>query len=485
MIKKYLQFINESNDSLDILLESNIVYSKKLSKVLSKINSPIAKRLIEVENKDYPVTSNYFDITPDKNNSINFIPDRKAKEILGENVEVYKYRGDGGWLKHKSTNDNIFNKLGYKYEEDTEPYKPNSSDDGEMVGKVISEISGNTYIWTKWYSGGEYKGEGVYNENKLTLSDKMAELLKNVWIKNRQDITVGRCVRAIMKKTEDTFTDQEYETFVNLFKSEIDKLNDKFSYFDIVEGSDIHYWYQYVNYYDRRGTIGNSCMSCASEEMLEIYTDNNDNVKLVILKSEFDYEKIVGRALLWYLNDGKKYLDRIYTINDSDVQLFREYAKENGWYSKYSNQSTSDGRAIAPNGDIEHLTLVVTLNKKTYDEYPYLDTLKYLFNGKLYNEKKSDGILLEDTEGGFIDDNDCDVCGGTGRVSCYDCSGEGTVECYECDGSGSVECSNCKGNGCSDCDGEGKVECDECGGRGEHTCNECGGDGELDCPECS
>ena len=85
MIKKYLQFINESNDSLDMLLESNIVYSNKLNKVLTKINSPIAKRLLEIQNTDYPVTSNYFDISPDKNNSINFISDRKAKEILGEN----------------------------------------------------------------------------------------------------------------------------------------------------------------------------------------------------------------------------------------------------------------------------------------------------------------------------------------------------------------------------------------------------------------
>ena len=69
---------------------------------------------------------------------------------------------------------------------------------------------------------------------KLTISDKMSDLLKSIWSKNRQDIAVGRCIRAIMRKTEDSFTDKEYEVFVNLFKSEIDKLNNKFSYFDIV-----------------------------------------------------------------------------------------------------------------------------------------------------------------------------------------------------------------------------------------------------------
>ncbi len=140
----------------------------------------------------------------------------------------------------------------YKYTEDTEPYKPNSNDDGESDGKVVSELSENTYIWVKWYSNGEYKGEGVYNQNKLTISDKMSDLLKSIWSKNRQDIAVGRCIRAIMRKTEDSFTDKEYEVFVNLFKSEIDKLNNKFSYFDIVSGMDIHYWYQCSNYYEKK-----------------------------------------------------------------------------------------------------------------------------------------------------------------------------------------------------------------------------------------
>lgn len=512
MIKKYLQFINESNDSLDMLLESNIVYSNKLNKVLTKINSPIAKRLLEIENKDYPVTSNYFDISPDKNNSINFISDRKAKEILGENKEIYKYTGDGGWLKHKSVNDNIFSKLEYKYTEDTEPYKPNSNDDGESVGKVVSELSGNTYIWVKWYSNGEYKGEGVYNQNKLTISDKMSDLLKSIWSKNRQDIAVGRCIRAIMRKTEDSFTDKEYEVFVNLFKSEIDKLNNKFSYFDIVSGMDIHYWYQCSNYYEKKGTIGNSCMSYAREQMLEIYTDNS-NVELVILKSENNEEKIVGRALLWHLDDGKKFLDRIYTINDSDVQLFKEYAKQNGWYSKYYNGSSDNGLAISPTGEGETLKLVVTLNRKHYSEYPYLDTLKYFFNGKLYNNKISGSITLEDTDGGFIDD-ECEICGGSGRVSCYECGGDGNMECGKCDGDGRVDCDECDGNGniecgecdgtgldendneckecngkgkieCYECDGKGRVECEECDGKGDIECYECGGCGEVDCPECS
>ena len=46
MIKKYSDFINESLDFL--LLESNVIYSDKLRRALSKIDSPVAKKLLEI-----------------------------------------------------------------------------------------------------------------------------------------------------------------------------------------------------------------------------------------------------------------------------------------------------------------------------------------------------------------------------------------------------------------------------------------------------
>ena len=64
MIKRYLDFIGES---LEFLLESDVVYSEKFRKVISNILSPISSKLLEIENKDLPVRSNYFDILKDKN----------------------------------------------------------------------------------------------------------------------------------------------------------------------------------------------------------------------------------------------------------------------------------------------------------------------------------------------------------------------------------------------------------------------------------
>ena len=60
MIKKYFDFINENLEFL--LNESNVVFSDKLRRALTKIDSPIAKKMLDIENKDFPVQANYFDV---------------------------------------------------------------------------------------------------------------------------------------------------------------------------------------------------------------------------------------------------------------------------------------------------------------------------------------------------------------------------------------------------------------------------------------
>jgi hypothetical protein len=76
------------------------------------------------------------------------------------------------------------------------------------------------------------------------------------------------------------------------------------------------------------------------------------------MKSTEDTDKIVGRALLWNLKDGRKYQDRIYTINDSDKILFSQWADNNG-YQKY---------------DSSHIVKEVQLGNHDYEKYPYMDT---------------------------------------------------------------------------------------------------------------
>jgi hypothetical protein len=189
-------------------------------------------------------------------------------------------------------------------------------------------------------------------------------------------------------------------------------------------------------------------------------------------------------------------MDRIYTIKDSDVQLFRDWARENGWYTKQYNSSTDSGRANAPDGtQVDLGTLTVDIKKGMYEAYPYLDTLKYFNPGKgtLSNRRTGgDEYILEDTGGELWR---CEYCGGSGMQTCGDCDGDGSWECRRCDGEGERSCTECKGEGyvedsegnhtdcdscggdgknsCVYCDGDGTIECDNCGGRGEHSCYEC------------
>jgi hypothetical protein len=486
MIKRYFEFINEK---LEILLESNVVYSDDFKKVLSMMNTPLSKTLLDMENKDYDVKSNYFDIIKTKNDYVSFIPDKKAQDII-KSKELVKYTVDSSeWLEHTSSNNDIFNKLGYKYKEDY-PYCPRGSDIGEVINKVSLDDSNYEYVWVKFKDiNGNERGEGVYTSNALSRQEN-----KDVWSKNRQNIKVGKIIRPLLKTNNIEVSDKEIEEFVNLYKSTIDKINDKFHFFEIVEGDDIAFWYNIDNYYETIGTLGSSCMRTAHSTWFEIYTKNPNQVNLVILKSDMDESKIVGRALLWYLPDGKKFMDRIYTTKDHNINLFRDYAKENGWYVKYANNSCETTQSIDPNGSKFNLGEVdITLDVKDYDYFPYLDTFKFFIpdEGLLSNIRKYNSYILEGASGDYIF---CNLCNNSGTVECCECNATGWVDCYECDSSGEVTCYTCDGEGeiktedgreeCSDCDGTGHIKCDNCGGSGRTSCSNCYGDGKYDCPEC-
>ena len=476
MLKKYLEFINES---IELILESDVVYSDKFRLALSKIENPVSKSLLEIENKDLDVRSNYFDILMDKNDTVSFIPDRRAQQILNDTKATVRFvGGSSGWLTFNKDengeykNKELFDKLGFTPTE--ELVKPSNDEVGEVIKKVVSEESGKTYAYVKFPNT-----ELVINIEKIREIDETSKL---VWTSNRQEIKVGRAIRSLLGSAGTDFVDKDIEDFVNLYKATIDKFNDKFSLFEEVTGDKIGYWYHNSHYKTRSGTLGSSCMSNVDEEFFDIYISNPDVCSLVIYKSEEDNEKIMGRALLWKLRDGKRYMDRVYTVNDSDVQLFRDYAKENGWYSKRYNSSSASNEAFSPEGSVVSLNLIVDIKPGSYEKYPYLDTLKYWNKreGTLSTRGCSDCYTLEDTDGEYYR---CESCGGSGEIECYDCNGSGERECYECDGRGDVSCDECSGEG-TITDGEGnEIKCDDCED-GRITCSRCDGDSTLECGDC-
>jgi hypothetical protein len=223
------------------------------------------------------------------------------------------------------------------------------------------------------------------------------ELLKNkdFWTKYRTDMSIGKWVRRIASTVNIlSLNDKLLEEFVNLYKSSFD--GEDLLNFELVSGEDIKKYYFYKNYYKVSGQLGKSCMRYSEcQDFFDIYIKNPEVCKLLILKSDEDPTKIIGRSLIWETNKGL-YQDRIYTINDSDIFLFEEWADKNGCVYKYSNLET----------DLE-----VQLGNYEYEYYPYMDTfLCYNKNTKKLTSDEdiwpSKGYYkLRDTEGGYESDD--------------------------------------------------------------------------------
>lgn len=507
MLNRYSDFLFES-----ILLESIVVYSDKFKELLKEVDSPVATAILDLESKDLDVANNYIDIK-DKE-QISFIADRKAKELLEQKDKFAIYNGGSGFLKHSEGNREIFELLDYEPVGDS-TYHPNSGDRGEVIKMVKSPSSDNIYVKLKFDGG-----ISVMNKTNLRFED----VNKLPFSQNRQFIRVGRGIRALLSKSNYKFSDSEIEQFVNKYKSAWDAYNDIFRKFELVNGEQIAYWYNYRNYKESKGPLGSSCMRAVDEEYFNIYVNNPDKCSLLILKSDDD-TKIKGRALVWKLDTPNvTFMDRIYTNHDSDVELFKQYAYKNGWYHKPQQSSSDDSTIMGQDGERKESVLMIRLKTERqgrYDRYPYLDTLKYFVQstGELSTNRNTSGkITLEDTGGYYSEYNSCDHCGGDGRVDCYECEGDGRVNCGECysrsarrstgqvncencDGNGEIECSDCDGTGmngeeecsdcsgtgkqlCIDCDGDGSTTCSDCDGDGRITCGNCDGDGRIDCPEC-
>jgi hypothetical protein len=393
-LNKYDNFIVEKLILEQLLLESNIVYSNKFKKVLSKMSdNEIAQKLLEIENKDLEVVSNFFDIKIDDDTILTFTPDRVAQQILTDEKEYVIYQGRrGGWLTNNvETNGAIFARLGFTPKTE-EVFQPNNTDTGEVISKVTSKKSGKTWCYVKFPSG-----EGVYNQDKLRV--QVVDKPNLVFKRSRQEIRLGRGARLLLRAYGIPVTDSQIEGFVNDYRAAFSIINDVFSRFEVVEGEQLLYWYNRDRYeFPHMGMLGGSCQSVGRRDWLQIYIDNPQTVNLLILKSENTDEKIVGRALLWKLDDGRTMMDQIYTSKDSDVRVFREYAAAKGYVEV--NYGTTFTAHIKP---------------EEFDKYPSVDNMRQWnpATGQISNKtfRGSKEIIWsdeEDDDEDFFDDDDYD-----------------------------------------------------------------------------
>jgi hypothetical protein len=199
----------------------------------------------------------------------------------------------------------------------------------------------------------------------------------------RVEMKVGRFIKAFFG---DEFSDSEIEQFVNQWKSLADK-----SQFEIWSGSDIKRGYASKNYhfndYDRgMNPLMNSCMNDMS--CVSFYQYCREVNLLVLLDKD---NSILGRALLWKDEKGRKIMDRVYFVYDKDYYKFVRWADEMGYYYKKDNSGLSK---FVKNGVEENITTrVKILNAFLFpeEEYPYMDTFCYIKDDWAYNYEP-DGV---------------------------------------------------------------------------------------------
>ena len=227
----------------------------------------------------------------------------------------------------------------------------------------------------------------------------------------RQYIKIGRLVFKLFPKVLiDHYIDSSnIEEFVNLYKSFFDQSNRRLT---VVSGEDIRSYYLDINYCTPiNGTLWKSCMRHHDrQKFLDLYVVNPDKIKMLVLlgKDEYGNDKVKARALLWEevedIDGNKaKFMDRIYTIFDSDVYIFKSWARENGYLSKvYQNARSQD--LIDLHGSDTNMSLSVILDNHSLQYYPYLDTFQFYdqksgrFNN---NDSRQLNYILIQSDGGL------------------------------------------------------------------------------------
>lgn len=205
----------------------------------------------------------------------------------------------------------------------------------------------------------------------------------------RVNIKIGRFLKKFLSKSsfEDLgITDSEIEKFVNFFKS---YFGSRVEDLKVVEGEDILKYYLESNYYEpngnRFGTLWNSCMRQRERnKFMKIYAKNPDIKMLVMLTDE---GQVRARALLWEnvhehgSNEKYKFMDRVYTVYDHDVDTFKTWSRQNGYISKWE-QSAKSELLFDVDGEPMRKKLYVLPDNFDFDWYPYFDTFKFYNTNK-------------------------------------------------------------------------------------------------------
>lgn len=290
--------------------EAPLFFSPKLTELIKSIDSPISKDLLDLTNSGQKFNFSYIDLIDGDSENLSFLPVNRLNRIAGAT------------------------------EQDLENPSPDSP------------------VWDK---------------------------------KGRQNLRVGALVTRTLSKYAGS---KDLENFFHLFKGKLDVENYTIK---IVEGEELRAYYHIDTYYnptpgvtekppegepDPRTVLMKSCLKQPEKQpFFDIYVKNPEKIKMLIMLNKD--KKLVCRALIWYdlfVVDKPEsptkgtLLDRIYYTSESDVNIFIDYAKKQGWM--YKTHQVKDCRTFIFNGASIDKPISTRLpHPGHYEKYPYIDTL--------------------------------------------------------------------------------------------------------------
>lgn len=205
------------------------------------------------------------------------------------------------------------------------------------------------------------------------------------------------------------FKPKDFENFANSYKK---KFSDNGFRFELWDANKIGRVYD-MTIAEDSGSLGNSCMNRDSYCM-DIY-ENCNFLKILVYLNEDNL--LLGRALVWTIDENMTLMDRVYTTQDWMVDSFTDYARENNWWHKRNQNYSDKTLLVSPTGECIDKKLYISLDTQ-WDSYPYIDTFthggdgflqNYRDSGCVYEYTKTDGTREGDEDSGRVWD-EIDEC---------------------------------------------------------------------------
>jgi hypothetical protein len=439
-------------------MEKNLIIDPLLISKLERINSPIAKHLLDLRESEQDI----------ENLSINYLG------ISSENPSFISYLNEDRYEKIKNTNKRAITNFTCTFKDsafcpqDIDFFDPpadfvdntlHSCEDSDFPThkqEFNSELVGNfTLPILVYYTDGpeidlkellkvKFDEHGLYrfslwpndfNYNFITVrctirASKFLDYIdiqdiNTIEVENtdfynpklRYHSSIGKLLKKVIPEVDSLYDQKEMANFITLFKSESFKelgTNHEFI-FEEATGDRVLWGYHHTNYYEHSNTLGSSCMRYGyCQEYLHIYSENPDKISLGMLLKE---NKVAARALIWRIGDDV-WFDRIYAMDHDTEIILKNHLEELEMNNCYG-------------GDYK---LFVNLENTYFSYYPYMDTFKYLVQGKglstdcsvSYDKELTDADGNVESRCECCEDTDCEtheitIGSNRGDYVCTDC----------------------------------------------------------------